>query len=186
MDDQKIIELYWRRSEDAIAETAKKYGRYCRRVAYNVLQDHADSEECVNDAYLRAWNAIPPKRPERLGGFLGKITRNLALDRSERRGAEKRGWGQVSLALEELEECIPAPSGGEQAADGLALAELLDRFLAGLETKRRQIFVRRYWYLDSVKEVAAALGVGESSVKMTLLRLRRELKEFLEKEGVFV
>lgn len=186
MDDQKIIELYWRRCEDAIAETAHKYGPYCRRVAYNILQDHADSEECVNDTYLRAWNAIPPKRPERLRAFLGKIARNLALDRWERQSAEKRGRGQASLALEELEECLPAPSGGEQTADGLALKELLDRFLAGLEAERRRIFVRRYWYLDSVKEVAAALGVGESSVKMTLLRLRRELKEFLEKEGVFV
>ncbi len=184
MEDQTIIDLYWNRSEDAIAETANKYGRYCRRISYNILYNHEDCEECVNDTYLKAWNTMPPARPARLPAFLGKIVRNLSLDRYERSMAKKRGTGQVPLALFELEECIPSSSDTEAVIDNLFLAQLLNRFLAETKPKARKIFVQRYWYFMSVKEIAADLGVGESYVKMTLSRLRGKLKQFLEKEGV--
>lgn len=184
MDDKKIIDLYWNRSETAISETARKYGRYCSHIAYHILHNSQDCEECVNDTYLRAWNTIPPHRPNRLSVFLGKIVRNLSLDRYDSYTAQKRGGGQVPLALHELKDCIPASSDTEQAVGELALAELLNRFLAGLKPQQRIMFVQRYWYLCPVKEIAAELGVGQSKVKMTLLRLRSSLKQFLEEEGV--
>ncbi len=184
MEDKKIVDLYWKRSETAISETANQYGRYCHRIAYNILHNNEDCEECVNDTYLRAWNAIPPKRPDRLSTFLGKIVRNLSLDRYERYTAEKRGLGQVPLALDELEGCVPAFSNAEQVTDDLALAEVLNRFLAGVKSEQRKIFVQRYWYLNPVKEIAAYFGISESKVKMTLLRLRGKIKRFLEEEGV--
>lgn len=184
MDDKTIIDLYWKRSEAAISETASKYGRYCRRIAYNILHNNEDCEECVNDAYLKAWNAMPPNRPNRLSVFLGKIVRNLSFDRYNGYTAQKRGGGEIPLALEELEECIPASFDTEQAMDALALADMLNRFLAGVKPEARILFVRRYWYLDPVKEITASAGVSESKVKTTLLRLRRKLKQFLEEEGV--
>lgn len=184
MEDQKIIDLYWSRSESAISETADKYGRYCRRIAYNILHNHEDCEECVNDTYFRAWNTMPPNRPNRLSAFLGKIVRNLSLDRYDSYTTEKRGLGQVPLALEELEACIPSSSDTEQVIDELALAQLLNHFLSGMKSEPRMIFVQRYWYLNSIKEIAADFDISESKVKMTLLRIRKKLKEFLEKEGV--
>ncbi len=186
MDDKKIIDLYWERSETAISETAYKYGTYCRRIAYNILHNNEDSEECVNDAYLKAWNAMPPKRPSRLSAFLGKIVRNLSLDRYDRYTAEKRGYGQVPLVLDELAECIPSPSGTEQAIDELLLAQTLNRFLSGIKPEPRMIFVQRYWLLNPVREISSNFGISESKVKMTLLRLRRKLKQFLEEEGVCI
>lgn len=184
MDDRHIVDLFWKRSETAIAEASNKYGRYCHHIAYNILHNHQDCEECVNDTYLRAWNSIPPKQPSRLSTFLGKIVRNLSLDRYDKYTAEKRGFGQVPLALDELEECIPAPSHTEQAIDELALVGLLNRFLAGVKPEPRCIFVQRYWYLDPIKDIAADFGISESKVKTTLLRLRRKLKQFLQEEGV--
>ncbi len=186
MDDQKIIDLYWNRSETAISETAIKYGRYCHSIAYNILHNNEDCEECVNDTYLRAWNAMPPKRPNRLSTFLGKIIRNISLDRYDTHTAAKRGGGQVALVLDELEECIPSPFGADQIIDALALAEILNRFLAEQNPEPRIIFVQRYWYMQPIQAIAADLGVSQSKVKMTLLHLRRKLKLFLEKEGVMV
>ena len=183
MEDREIVELYWSRSERAITETADKYGKYCRTIALRILNDEQDSEECVNDAYLQAWNAIPPRRPERLGAFLGKLVRNTALNRYKRANAEKRGGGQVPLALEELAECIPGGSDPARAVDELALTQALERFLAGLPGETRKIFMRRYWYLSTVQEIAADLGLGESKVKMTLLRARNKLRTQLEQEG---
>lgn len=184
MDDKQILDLYWARSERAISETADKYGRYCHYIAYNILHSAEDSEECVNETWLKAWRAMPPKRPDRLSVFLGKITRNLSLNRYRQYNAEKRGGGQTALALEELQECIPAAGSVEQIVDDLALTEVLNRFLASLPGERRKIFMRRYWYLSSVKEIAEDFGVGESKVKMALLRSRNELKNQLEKEGI--
>lgn len=184
MDDKTIIDLYWKRSETAISETANKYGRYCRRIAYNILHNNEDCEECVNDAYLKAWNAMPPKRPNRLSVFLGKIVRNLSFDRYNGYTAKKRGGGEIPLVLEELEACIPASSDTEQALDELALGEMLNCFLAGVKPEARILFVRRYWYLDPVKEIASSSGISESKVKTTLMRTRNQLKQFLEKEGV--
>lgn len=184
MDDQQIIDLYWARSENAITETAHKYGPYCHSIAYHILYSKEDSEECVNDTYWKAWGAMPPQRPNQLRTFLGKITRNLSLNRWEKHTAEKRGAGQVPLALDELAECVPAPDSVERTVDDLALTELLNDFLSGLPAQTRQIFMRRYWYLCSVKEIAADCAVSESKVKTTLFRTRNKLKQHLEKEGV--
>ncbi len=177
MEDAAIIALYWERSESAVESTQEKYGARCRGIAWNILRSDADSEECVNDTWLRAWDAMPPERPTRLGAFLGRITRNLALDRLKKRGSRKRGGGRLELALSELEECLP--SGGDPA-DELALRELLDRFLASLNEDARVIFLRRYWYMLSVEEVARGLGASRSKVKSSLMRSREKLRELLE------
>ena len=184
MEDLDIVELYWQRSEEAIVQTDRKYGRYCRTIAYNILQDDCDSDECVNDTYLKAWGIIPPRRPSLLSALLGKITRNLALDRCRYSQAEKRGGGQRLLALEELSQCIPSGSGEDEVIENRLLTELLNRFLASLPQQNRQVFLLRYWYLCSVKQIGQQLGMSESGVKMSLLRSRRQLKALLEKEGV--
>ena len=184
MDDSKIIELYMERSEQAISETSKKYGRYCHYIAYSILHNDEDSEECVNDTYLRAWNSIPPKRPSKLQTFLGKITRNLSLNKWDQYNTEKRGAGQTMLALEELHDCIPATGDAEQIIDDLALAEVFNCFLASLPKERRKIFMRRYWYLSPIKEISTDYSISESKVKMSLLRSRNELRQLLEKEGI--
>jgi RNA polymerase sigma-70 factor (ECF subfamily) len=184
MEDSKIIDLYWSRSENAITETETKYGRYCHSIAYNILRSDEDSEECVSDTYLKAWNAMPPQRPEKLSSFLGKITRNLALNMYEKYSAKKRGGGQVELAIDELSECIPSQTSVEKTIDDMALSEILNGFLAGLPEKSRKIFMGRYWYLLSIKEIAEEYHMGESRVKVTLFRLRKDLKEVLEKEGI--
>lgn len=181
MEDAAIIALYWERSESAVERTQAKYGARCRGIAWNILRSDADSEECVNDTWLRAWEAMPPERPEKLGAFLGRITRNLALDRLKKRGSQKRGGGRLELALSELEECVP--SGGDPA-DELALRELLDRFLASLSEEARVIFLRRYWYMLSVEEIARGMGASRSKVKSSLMRSREKLRALLEKEGI--
>lgn len=184
MEDRQIVDLYWARSEDAISETANKYGKYFKSIAYNILHNAEDCDECVNDTYFNAWRAMPDKRPDALAAFLGRITRNLALNRWESYSAEKRGAGQTPLVLEELHECVPGANATERTVDDLMLAEVFNRFLESLPVKTRRIFVRRYWYLSSVREIAADFGLGESNVKMTLLRARKKLKSLLEKEGI--
>lgn len=186
MEDDAIVELYWQRSEEAIVQTDRKYGRYCRTIAYNILQDQDDCDECLNDTYMRAWNIIPPKRPTFLSALLAKITRNLALDRQKFSRAEKRGGGQVPLVLEELADCIPGGTDAEEILEKKAIAEILNRFLRSLPQRTREIFMLRYWYLCSVKKIAESMALSESNVKMTLLRSRRQLKTLLEKEGVSV
>lgn len=186
MDDRQIIALYNERSEAALSETAKKYGRYCRTVAYNILRNEEDSEECVNDTWMRAWESIPPRCPERLAAFLGKITRNLALNRYKHNNREKRGGGQMLLALEELTECIPGANATEEAVEEALLVDALNRFLEEQPAEKRNVFLRRYWYLSSVKEIAEDYGLTESNVKMTLLRMRSKLKQTLEKEGIIL
>ena len=177
MEDQQIIELFYARAECAIEECAKKYGAYCRTIAGHILPDDSDVEECVSDTWMRVWNAIPPNRPERLGAFLGRITRNLALDRLR---AEKRRC----LIREELGECLTAGDPTASMVDRVVLTQALDRFLAGLPPKKRKLFLRRYWYFSTVEELARDFGMSQSNVKMTLLRLRRELKEQLNQEGI--
>ena len=185
MEDNKIIELYWERSETAITETQNKYGRYCHYIAYNILYSNEDSEECVNDTYLRAWDSMPPHRPERLSAFLGKITRNLALDRYDRSRAQKRS-SNVEVALSELEECIPDVRGGLSVADEIVLRDATNGFLASLPVRTRKVFVRRYWYLSTVKDIACDLDMSESNVKVLLLRTRQRFKSYLEKEGIVI
>lgn len=184
MDDQQIIELYWKRSDDAIAQTQKKYGRLCYKIAFNILGSHQDSEECVNDTYLRAWNVIPPERPEKLSAFLCRITRNQALKRYERNTAEKRGGGEIPLALEELSGCIPDPGSVTALTEQRELTRQLNGFLSGLNAENRRIFLRRYWGLESVRDIALDLALSESKVKVTLHRTRKKLKNYLEQEGI--
>lgn len=184
MNDSKIIDLYWERSEAAISETANKYSKYCHYIAYNILHNNEDSEECVNDTYLRAWGTMPPRRPNQLSTFLGKITRNLSLNKYEWYSAEKRGLGQVPLVLDELQECIPGVNNVEQVVDDMVLVQIFNHFLANLPKDTRKIFVRRYWYLSPIKEIAADYKFSESKVKMMLFRTRNELKQVLEKEGI--
>ena len=184
MDDRQIIELYHERSETAISETADKYGKYCFYIAYHILYNEQDSEECVNDTYLRAWGAIPPHYPNNLSAFLGKITRNLALNRYRYYMREKRRMEQTSLVIDELQECVPAFDNTEQAVEEKLLVEVLNRFLYGLPVEKRMMFLRRYWYMSSIREIAEDYEISEGKVKMTLLRIRNKLKQTLEKEGI--
>lgn len=184
MEDNRIIDLYWSRSEQAISETDRKYGRYCRRIADNILSNEMDAEECVSDTWLKAWHTIPPQRPGKLAVFLGTITRNLALDRWRSGKTQRRGGGQLHMALEELGECVAARGGEEQWIEDMVLTELLNRFLAALPQESRIIFLRRYWYLCSVKEIADGMRLSESKVKMSLHRSRNKLRELLEREGI--
>ena len=181
-DDQKIIELYCNRSENAIAETAAKYGRYCNAIAYGILGSREDAQECVSDAYLTAWNAIPPRRPADLGTYLGKITRNLSIDRLRTRSREKRGGGEAPLALEELEEVVAGSDSPENEAVRKELTAALNRFLAGLTQQERYVFVRRYWYLDSLGDISEKTGFSGSKVASMLFRLRGRLKKQLIEE----
>jgi len=183
MEDEKIVEMYWARSEDAIKETQKKYGNYCRRIAMNILSNELDAEECVNDTYLKAWEAMPPHRPERLSTFLGKITRNLSLNRYARDRAQKRA-PLAEAVYEEIAELIPDEGG--DPADECRLRDAINGFLETLNPKSRIIFVQRYWYLCSIKEIAKNRAVSESDVKVTLSRTRKKFKEYLEKEGITV
>lgn len=182
MEDSRIIELYWARSEEAITASSEKYGGHCYAIAQRILCQSEDSRECVNDTWLRAWNSIPPSRPDSLKAFLGTITRRLALDRRRCDRAEKRGGGEVTLALEELRDCVASPACVERGAEEGELAELLDRFLASLSKEARIIFLQRYWYLCPVKQIARHRGISESGVKMSLLRSRKKLKALLDKE----
>lgn len=181
MTDEKIVELYWQRSENAIEETDKAYGRYFHYIAYGILHDDEDAKETVNDTYLKAWQIIPPQRPNPLKSFLGRITRQLSINRLESASAQKRGGGQYTLALEELGECIPAD--GEDLGDLTALRDCINRFLRSLPGQQRRIFIRRYWHTHSVSQIASDLHISESKVKTSLMRSREKLKRLLEKEG---
>lgn len=184
MEDDQIIDLYWARSERAIAETENKYGRYCHTIAYNILRNDQDAEECLNDTYIKAWNVMPPQRPNHLAAFLGRITRNLSLDRYRMNRAGKRAPGQLPLVLSELEDCIPAEESVEKIIDDMALTESLERFLYALPRLKRNIFIRRYWYLSSIKEIAQAYGMSESKTTSMLHRLRLQLKTHLREDNI--
>ena len=183
MEDSRILDLYWQRSQQAIAETAKKYGRYCFSIAFNILENGADAEETVNDTYLGAWNAIPPHRPANLSTFLGKIARRLALKRWEAARAAKRGGGETALVLEELAGCIPGKS-LEETMNERELSRILQKFVRDLPRTERRVFVCRYWYLDPIANIAKEFGFSQSKVKSMLLRTRNKLKKELEKEGI--
>lgn len=183
MDDSQIVELYWSRQEAAISETKNKYGNYLFSIATHILARYEDAEESVNDTYLGAWNAMPPHRPAMLSTFLGKITRRLALKKHRMNTAGKRNGTEADLSLEELAECIPAGHTTEEQADNRELVSVLNGFLSELPESQRQIFVCRYWYCDSIAEIAHRFSMGHSNVKMTLLRTREKLRLRLEKEG---
>jgi RNA polymerase sigma-70 factor (ECF subfamily) len=187
VSDEQIIALYWERSEAAISETAAVYGRYCHKIAMNILANHEDADECVNDTYARAWNAIPPGRPDRLSAFLGRITRNLALHVWEKRQAEKRGGGQFDVVLSELEEVLSdGGSSVEQQMEAKIVTEALNTFLSAQSDVNRRLFVRRYWHTDSLGEIAADFGMSVTKAKSILFRMRKNLKNYLESEGIIV
>lgn len=184
MKDTEIVELYWQRSERAIAETAEKYGKYCRTVAYNVLENGEDADECVNDTWLSAWNAMPDKRPSRLGAFLAKITRNYAITRALEKTRLKRGGGELPLALDELEECIPGGCDPEAALEARELERAIRRFVQKLPETERQIFLSRYWFLAPVAEIAEKFGFTQSKTASMLHRTRTKLQRMLREEGL--
>jgi RNA polymerase sigma-70 factor (ECF subfamily) len=184
MEDSTIVDLYWRRDEAAITETAKKYGGYCYAIAAHILSSPQDTEECVSDTYFRTWNAIPPRKPDSLRLFVGRITRNLALDRFKALCAEKRGGGQTELALSELRDCISSPDTPETVLEEKALAQAISTFLRLQPEEARRMFVLRYWYLESIEELAEELQVSPSKVKSSLSRTRKRLKTHLKKEGI--
>ena len=184
MKDTEILDLYWERDERAIEESQKSYGNYCYSIAFHILHTKEDSEECVNDTWLRAWKAIPPNRPQRLALFLGTITRNLSFDRWKHKNALKRGNGEMEAALEELEECVPAARSTEDAVEEAELQRCLNRFMGTLKERERNIFLRRYWYAEECSEIAARYDMKLNTVKTTLFRVRGKLKNYLEQEGV--
>ncbi len=185
MEDSKIIDLYFERSEEAITRTAEKYGRLCRSIALRVVGSYEVAHGGENDTYVAVWNSIPPTRPNIFSAFLSRISRNIALNRYEYNRAGKRN-SQFDLVLEELEECLASPCSVEDSYIAGEIAGMINEFLEKLKAETRVIFVRRYYYADSVKEIAQRLGVGESKVKTTLFRVRQELRAYLETQGVQV
>ena len=184
MEDMKIVELFWERDESAINHCSDKYGKWLRTIAYNILLNREDSEECENDTYVKAWNAIPPARPQILKAYLGRIIRNLSINRIEEKCAKKRGGD--NLLLSELSECIPSDTSVEAQIELKELTDLIATWLGGLIKEERIIFVRRYWFGDSVKVIAADLKATPNRISGTLFRLRKSLKERLEKEGQII
>lgn len=182
MEDPAIIELYWSRDESAIDQTERKYGALCRRLAFNILSDREDSEECVNDTWHRAWETMPPQRPDSLRAYLGRIVRNLSISRLRQRTAQKRGGG-AELLLSELEDCVPAPCSPEQETDARELAAAISRWLRTQTPDDRALFVRRYWYADENAVLAGEWGQSPRQLAKRLFRLRQALKKFLEREG---
>lgn len=182
MEDHDIIALYFERNEQAIGETSRKYGGYCGSIAMNILSSAEDTEECLNDTWLRTWNSIPPSRPNVFRVFLGKITRNLALDKYKARNAEKRAGGEFAMSLDELNECV----GTEDDRDTSVIGESISRFLRGQPRETRSVFVCRYFYCDSIADIARRFGISEGKVKTLLFRTRAKLKIHLEGEGITV
>lgn len=185
MDDSTIIELYFERSENAVAESENKYGKICRRIADNILHNFQDTEECVNDTWLTAWNRIPPHKPEYLGAFFAKITRNLSVTCLRKKLAEKRKGTETDLCIEELSECL-ADFGQNKISDSIEIRDCLNLFLESLNKKQRVIFMKRYWYVYSIEEIAGDMSMNVGAVKMSLSRTRNKLKAFLESEGITV
>ena len=183
MEDQRIVTLYWDRSEEAIVQTQVKYGNYLSSISYGILQDHEDASECVNDTYHDAWNAMPPHRPSILSTFLGKITRRISIDRWRKRGAGKRGGGELPLALEELGECVSGHGDVEEEVQRKELIKLINDFLHHLPPTERSIFLCRYWYLDPIDAIAQQFGFSQSKTASMLYRTRKKLRELLKEEG---
>lgn len=185
MEDAQIIALYWSRDGEAIRQTDEKYGAYCFTIAQRIVENQEDSEECVNDTWLRAWNAMPPERPEYLKLFLAAITRNLSLDRLKERKTAKRGGGTAALALDELSECVSGSPEVEDAVIAKELSESVGRFLDTLPPETRKLFLRRYFFLESAEEIARRFAMRPGTVTVTLHRVRKKLREHLKREGFF-
>ncbi len=185
MDDQTIVDLYWKRDEQAIFETKKKYGSYCHSIANGILHNNEDAEECVNDTYNDAWQTIPPHRPTVLSTFLGKLTRRIAIDAYRHRHADKRGGGEMPLVLDELGDCVASEESVEEAFDKKLLSDTINAFLRTLPETECRVFLCRYWYMDSIGTIAKQFGFSESKVKSMLYRTREKLRQKLKKEGFY-
>ena len=183
MEDEKIVDLYWQRSESAIRETEIKYDRYLTKIAYNILADAEDSRESVNDTYLAAWNSMPPHRPGVLSTYLGKLTRRISIDCFRRRTRQKRGGSEYEVSLSELGDCVSGGNTTEEIVNVRLLADAIGIFLRLQSEEARNAFIGRYYYLDSLKEVADYCGMTESKCKTLLFRTRVALKEYLREEG---
>jgi len=184
MEDSRIVELYWTRSESAIEETATKYGKYCYAIASNILANAEDAQESVNDTYLGAWNSMPSHRPAVLSSFLGKITRRISIKKWQEKYAEKRGGGEIVLALDELADCIPSEQSVENELEIAELSKAIDDFVMALPMTERRVFICRYWYLDAISVISQQFGFSQSKVKSMLHRTRHKLLLHLKKEGV--
>ena len=184
MTDEQIIALFEDRNEKAISELGNKYGNYCTSIAINILRDRCDTEECVNDAYLSVWKAIPPARPDDLRMYLAGTVRNASISYWRKMHAEKRGSGHIELLLEELSDVAASDSPLEKLGDTLVLKDVFNRFLDSLKQEPRRIFLLRYWYMDKIEEISEKLGISENKVKVSLHRTRKKLKKLLEKEGL--
>ena len=185
MEDKYIVALFFARDEQAIRLSAERYGGYCHAIAYNILSSREDAEECVNDTYLQAWNSIPPHRPNSLSAFLGRITRRLAVDRVRERTAVKRGGGEINLIFDELADCIADEKTPEHEIVERESAEIINSFLASLPDTERRVFLRRYWFSDSIAAIADRFGFSESKIKSMLLRTRTKLKKHLTEENYY-
>lgn len=183
MQDEKIVELYWNRDESAIRETQEKYENYLYKIAFNILSDKEDSHESVNDTYLAAWNSMPPHKPNVLSTYLGKLTRRISIDIFRKRNRIKRQASEYALSLNELEECLSDDNSPEKDYEAQILGEAINTFLRTLSADARNVFIGRYYFLDSVKDVANYCGISESKAKTLLHRTRNSLREYLEKEG---
>ncbi|MCQ2539469.1 MAG: sigma-70 family RNA polymerase sigma factor [Acetatifactor sp.] len=186
MGDTEIIDLYWARNESALSESQKAYGHYCHSIAWNVLHDTEDSDECVNDTWLRAWNSIPPNRPAKLGLFLGTITRNLALDRWKGQRTLKRGNGEMTVVLDEIAECVSDKKTTEDIVEAKELKNAINRFLRTIPERDCNIFLRRYWYMEEYAEIAKRYSLNLNTIKSSLFRTRNKLKDYLQEEGFVV
>ena len=185
MEDRQIIELYFARDEQAVDRTAEQYGGYCAAIARRITGDPRDAEECVNAVWLAAWNSIPPNHPLGLKAYLAKLTRRISLDICRKRDAHKRGGGEVALALEELQNCLPDQETPETQAEGKLLSESIQAFVCRLPEQERRAFLLRYWHLYSLEETADKMGCSKSKVNSMLFRTRVKLKNHLMKEGLF-
>ena len=185
MEDSAIIALYFDRNEDAIRETDKKYGAFCRKVAFNILSVNEDTEECVSDTYMKVWNLIPPERPIKFMAWLGKIVRNTALGMYTKLHAKKRFNG-MELMLDELSDCIPSDVSLEKELEDKEITEAINTWLKSISTEERYLFIRRYWYGDAVNELAKQQKVSPHTITQRLYRIREKLKVYFEKEGIAI
>lgn len=186
MEDMQIIDLFWNRDEQAIKETDEKYNHYLSAISYNIIWNHQDAEECINDTYIKAWNSMPPKKPEFLKSFLGAITRNLSLDCYRKKHTKKREGDEFVLVLDELTECISKTGSVDDEMENAEIAKQISYFLKQQSKEKRLFFVRRYWYCDSIGEIATKYKCSESKVKSLLFEMRKKLKDFLEEEGIAI
>ncbi len=183
MEDERIVALYWERSEAAITETAAKYGSYLSSISFHILNNHEDAGECVNDTYHAAWNAMPPHRPAILSAFLGKLTRRISINRWRAYNADKRGGGELPLALDELANCVSGSEGVESELERHELIHMINVFLDSLPDIERCVFLRRYWFLDPIHDIALRFRFSQSKVSSMLHRTRSKLRTLLEQEG---